>query len=178
MGKAVEVTGKVLAQELWWKDDHTRDNVTEVTVKPDYCGRYFFRADNGYGSVYRGSFEEVYIKHVKDNIYHVGFMHNSSQYVRSDNPFLLVEMTKDELVKWHNNDYWFESECWYVVRRKGKRFTKSVRNGDNAMRCMTCRYLITGDPEQHVCKQEPYYTVNDNMETVEMPKEVRGAYRV
>lgn len=163
---------KVKAQELWWnRDTDTKVGVTSININGDTVGYYYlYPTTTGERTyTYKARWEEVSILQTGEGVYEVAFWAVSSSYVRSDNPFLVLEMTQEQLVQWNKLDVWFREEMWYVVRRKGNKFTKSRGNGADAMRCIQCRYLITeSNPHDHVCKDTPYYMVDDHMQTVRM----------
>lgn len=156
----------VTQDNIFW-DRVTGDkvDVSMVSITADTAGYYFINPTESSQKVYtyRCSFEEVSILQVGSGVYEVKFWSVSSQYVRSDEPFLTTLMSKAQLIQWHAGDYWFAGEGWYVVRRAGKKFYKSVRNGEYAVRCIKCRCLA--DKETHTCDSN-YYEVDDQMNTV------------
>lgn len=158
---------KVAYHTLWFKEDHnTKVEVEKINISTDVCGRYFISPIGVKVYGLRWSWEEVAIKKLDNGLYALMFFSNSSNYVRSDEPFLILHLTKEEVCEWHSKDVWFSEEIHYVVRRKGKKFTGT----DDKKRCIHCRYKL-GKREalDHICK-DIYYTVNEEMMTVEAVK--------
>jgi hypothetical protein len=161
---------------IWWADRGTDNShkveVTEVYIRPDTVGHYFIvptmASERTY--TYKCSWQELSILPLGDELYEVKLWSNSSQYVRSDNAFLTLELTKEQLIEWNANDSWFAKESWYVVRRVGKWTTQSEGNGKGAKRCLQCRYLLNRNDtkETHKCggtladSYKPYYTVDES----------------
>lgn len=138
----------VTEDHIWWNDrgsgNARKVNVTEVYISRDTCGQYFIVPTMASEKTftYRCSWEELSILPLGDELYEVKLWAVSSSHVRSDNAFLTMELTKEQLIEWHANDVWFAEEMHYIVRRKGNWTYQSGSNGKGARRCIKCGYLL------------------------------------
>lgn len=162
-----KIIGKVNYQSIWWNREERYENppklyVSEIEIKPDTVGYYYLTPthtkDNGkHINPARWSWEEIDVverrSYVMDNVYkhtcQLSFYAVSSNHVRSDTPFLVLEMEKEMLEKWREQDYWFRNDSWYLVRENGKKFYGGQDDGGSGKRCIMCRYLQ--NPEATVC---------------------------
>lgn len=137
-----EIRGKVVEHTMFWGEYiNEYAKVEAVDFKPDTCGFYYMKAVNPSSPVrnWRRSWEELEIKKVADGLYHLFFYAVSSPRfnIRTD-AFLVLEMTKEEIIEWHGSDVWFEKGYHYIIRRAGKKF---YHRGDTK-RCFTCEYQV------------------------------------
>lgn len=139
----VKFTGKVISHHIFFnRDENEFVNVPEVQFYPDTCGMYYIKAVGNEKPTqnWRRSWEELEIVKVADGLYHMKFYAVSSPCynIRSEEPFMVLEMTKDQVCNWHSNDVWFEKGYHYIIRREGKKF---YQNGDTK-RCIKCQYQV------------------------------------
>lgn len=159
------INGLVTYQDYWWKDSNTKRIVSKVEFRMDVCGYYFLIPDGDIVNTFRAHWEEVSLLQLTDGTYEVAFWQVSSPYVRSKTPIMVLNMTREEVIKWHGLDVWFEKEMHYIVRRKGKKFYQSGQN----IRCIECGYSVSkADRAKHATCKNEYYTVNEKMETVDL----------
>lgn len=132
-------TGKVISQDLFYGEFGTKVEVPTVTIQPDTSGFYYITpiGNTEHTREWLRGWEELEIKKVEDGLYHLFFYAVSTQHIRSDEPFLVIEMTMEQVCHWHKNDVWFAEDIHYIVRRKGKKITGTK----GRRRCIKCRYL-------------------------------------
>jgi hypothetical protein len=139
--KIKEFTGKVISQELFFNWEGKKVDVPTVTLKPDTCGYYYIKAVGNEQEVrnWRRGWEELEIVKVADGLYHLHFYAVSAPRfdIRTD-AFMTIEMTKEQVIEWHDNDVWFSEGYHYIIRRAGQKFYKI---GGNQKRCIKCQYL-------------------------------------
>lgn len=129
--------------------------VKEVEITDEFCGYYIFIPMESYQkgfrevviNTYKTDFEEIEIVRVSEDLYHLRFYRISSAYMRSETPFLVLEMTGEEIENWRRNDVWFEKEYHYLVRTEGKK----VYGPEGDRRCVKCRYLVGNNDTE--CKR-------------------------
>lgn len=136
MEKIRRFTGKVISHRIW-HDGANWVEVNNVTIKPDRFGHYLLRPDAD-TFVMEKRWEEIEVIDQADGTKHLHFYDVSSAYVRSENPFLVVEMTDDQYNTWNENDIWFREDRHYFVRTKGKKIIKT----GTSKRCIKCFYLV------------------------------------
>lgn len=144
--KTNSIEAKVISQRLFFlRDKNEWANVPTVEIEPDYVGYYYIRAKGNEEPVtnWRKYWEEMEIVKVADSLYHIKLYDMSAPRfnLRSDEPFLVLEMTKDEVCEWHSKDVWFSGEYHYIVRRAGKK----IYGAENNRRCIKCQYLQRND---------------------------------
>ena len=140
-----EIVGKVVEHKMFWSyDEDAYTKVEKVAFKPDVCGEYFMKAINPASPTrnWRRSWEELEIKKVADGLYHLYFYAVSSPRfdIRTE-AFMVLEMTKEQVINWHDTDVWFSGEYHYIIRRAGKK----VYGAKDNRRCIKCQYLLRND---------------------------------
>lgn len=156
MAKA-KFIGKVVSQSLFFNEKgDARVEVPSVSIEADQCGFYYIHpiGNEEHTRYWRKGWEELEIKKVADGLYHISLYSVSSpKYnIRSEEAFLVLEMTKEEVCNWHSSDVWFSEELNYFVNRKGKKF---IGEGQRK-RCIKCQYLQLADATEcdRGCKVE------------------------
>lgn len=148
------ITGKVLDQSLFWKYNG-QDKAEAETVTFEHSGsglNYTFTPNEEAGAAYKRynwTFEEAEIIKGENGTYALNFYSTSSTYVRSEKPYMSMEVTKEDICTWHKNDVWFREDLHFFVSRSGKK-THGVQSKFSSERCNICGY--PADKECKRCK--------------------------